>query len=42
MKIPHNDPDNIDISLKLGRYKLIGGSLDIKNPKSELTLDTKL
>lgn len=39
MKIPHNDPDNIDISLKLGRYKLIGGSLDIKNPKSELTLD---
>jgi Domain of unknown function (DUF4263) len=47
-KIPHNDPNNVHISLKIGRYKKINNTsfvphsaefIDEINPKSELTLD---
>lgn len=36
-KIPHDTQDKIDICLKIGRYKIIGG-IETENPKSELTL----
>lgn len=39
MKIPHEHTDAQDISLKLGRYTLPFGHLEVTTPKSELTLD---
>lgn len=41
MRIPHHDPENIDISLKIGRYNLQFGRITESNPKSELTLDNE-
>lgn len=36
-KIPHDTANKVDICLKIGRYKIIGG-VESENPKSELTL----
>lgn len=40
-RIPHNDPEREDISLKVGRYTRIGGreTPETEEPRSELTLD---
>ena len=38
-RIPHKNSENDEICLKIGRYKLFGGQVDVENPKSELTLD---
>ena len=43
-KIPHANPQQEDISLKIGRYNKNGftpETLEIENPKSELTLDNE-
>ena len=37
-RIPHNDPNKVDISLKIGRYNNLSGRPDTDNPRSELTL----
>ena len=39
MKIPHDHPDENDISLKIGRYKNPFGQIETEKPRSELTLD---
>lgn len=37
-RIPHNNSENDEICLKIGRYKILGGKPDVENPRSELTL----
>ena len=41
MKIPHDHPEENDISLKIGRYTLPYGRVTEGQPKSELTLDNE-
>lgn len=39
MSIPHKHSDKTDVSLKIGRYTLPFENVEIRQPKSELTLD---
>lgn len=41
MKIPHEHSEELDISLKIGRYTLPYGHVAGNQPKSELTLDNE-
>ena len=41
MKIPHKHSKKIDVSLKIGRYKLPFDNIETQKPKSELTLDNE-
>ena len=41
MKIPHDHREEIDISLKIGRYTMPYGKTLANQPKSELTLDNE-
>jgi len=40
-RVPHDDAEKIDLSLRIGRYKRITGVPDLENPKSALTLDNE-
>ncbi len=40
-RIPHNNVENDTICLKIERYKNSTAELDVKEPKSELTLDSE-
>lgn len=41
MKIPHQHSEELDVSLKIGRYTLPYGRVAGNQPKSELTLDNE-
>ncbi|MBN2821976.1 MAG: DUF4263 domain-containing protein [Coriobacteriia bacterium] len=38
-RVPHNDPDVVDLALRIGRYNRITQKPDVPEPKSALTLD---